>query len=108
MNIAMIEHIHFANISAPRDKIKWMKMLQRFNPDLHSILVEELKRGNKIIQVRDDTIDDGLMTVSLLDPFKDIYKTNGLMFVSNQDAHDGGDHYWTSGADNHILVAPKE
>ena len=98
------ESSFIANI-LPKEKISFLKLLERFDVKLLHILKEELKQGNRILSVSDN-LSDHTMVVVLIHPFKKKYETDGLQFSSLNDPHDGGDYYSTPEFKPYTLTAP--
>jgi hypothetical protein len=98
------ESSFIANI-LPREKIAFLKLLELFDVKLLQILKEELRQGNRILNVS-GTVSDETVVVVLSQPFKSKYEKHGLQFSSLNDPHDGGDYYSTPQPKPCTLVAP--
>jgi hypothetical protein len=100
-----IDESNFAVNLLPKEKIAFLKMLERFDANLGMILIEELKQGNKILSVYDN-LSEAEMLVGLSHPFKAKYDIAGLKFFSSIDPHNGGDYYSTTSTRPYTLTAP--
>lgn len=101
-----INESSFISTLLPKQKIAYLKLLDKFDAKLLLILLEEVNQGNKILSVSD--LSDGTMVVLLSNPFKRKYETDGLQFGSSTNPHDSGDYYSTAQPKLHTLTAPLE
>lgn len=99
-----INESSFISTLLPKQKIAYLKKLNNFDPKLLLILNDEVKQGNKILNVSD--LSDDTMVVLLSHPFKRRYQANGFQFESSNNLHDGGDSYSTHQLKSHTLTAP--
>jgi hypothetical protein len=99
-----IDESHFIPTILPKEKIAYMKMLERFDWKLLLILKDEVKQGNRILSVSENLSEEA-MVVILSQPFKKKYDY-GLEFGSSTNPHDGGDYYSTAHSAPYTLIAP--
>lgn len=100
-----IDESHFIPTILPKEKIAFLKMLETFDANLLTILKEEVRRGNKILNVTDHVSGEN-MVVMLSQPFKRKYETAGLRFETSRNPHDSGEYYSTDHLEPFTLIAP--
>ena len=100
-----INESHFIPNILPKEKLAFLKMLEKFDPQLLLILKEEVTQGNKISSVAEHVSADR-MVVILSQPFKKKYETIGTKFETSINPHDSGDFYSTHHPEPFTLIAP--